>query len=493
MSSVSWVAEKSASEVVVLLKNAYTVIREKEKDLTLAAEIGRSLLDNNKMLKSKYEGLLDQVRRYQIESSGDSPDETASMRLIPNQRAREAVIETLERKNSETQRLLDNVIQTNEALSQANDRKTRKLEHEIDLLRGNLDIAADKIQELEEGRKQLQDRARRSDEREVEQQQTEDKAMFQQVTEKLSTLKAENENLLTSKKTVEEKLTNALRDLSELRKQFEQFEFTRKGYDNLQEAYDRQFVHISQLNESLEEHRHVLSRLRDQGLWSPTPSSSEYHGDARSTVSSSTLQGHRLTTTAKPSLLGELEHAWHKGLQVPGQPPAMRESRSDVASSTSRRGHPRLRPSTSFAKLRDLASMTEQNLTSFYNAPSDYAMETILASAGITDRSILEKAARFLQDDEDALLEDDIDLFGPDRTGSVYGSHDLYPCIPNILSKCGGSPSSSEQQNQGVIGQITRSLRSLFRAVWRWCRFAVILTAAVMINLGQGPDAMLEK
>ncbi|KAF7723364.1 hypothetical protein EC973_002063 [Apophysomyces ossiformis] len=492
MSSVSWMAEKSASEVVVLLKNAYTVIH-----LTLAAEIGRSLLDNNRILKSKYENLLDQVRQYQIEANADGGDETSSMRLISNQKAREAIIESLERKNSETQKLLDNAIQANEVMAHTNDRKTRKLEHEISLLRGNLDIAAEKIQELEEARQQLQERCRRSDEREVEQQQTEDKAMLRDLTERLTLLKSENETLMTTKRTVEERLASALRDLSALRKQFEQFEFTRKGYDSLQEAYERQFLHISELNASLEEHRHVLSRLRDRGLWSPTPSSSDYHGDARSTVSSSTLQGQRLLSTAKPSLLGELQHAWNKGLHVPMQPPMMRESRSEISSTSSRRGQSRLRPSTSFAKLRDLASMTEQNLTSFYNAPSEYAMETILATAGITDRSVLQKVARLLEEDEDDSLYDedeDVDLFGPDRTSSVYGSHDLYPCIPNILSKCSGSPSSSaEQPSQGVIGQIIQSLRSLFRAVFRWCRFAVILAAAVMINLGQGPDAMLEK
>jgi len=65
--SGSWNVSKSQAELTGMLKEAYNVIRERERDLTLAAEIGKSLLENNIALKAKYEGAIVQLQHLQRE------------------------------------------------------------------------------------------------------------------------------------------------------------------------------------------------------------------------------------------------------------------------------------------------------------------------------------------------------------------------------------------------------------------------------------------
>ncbi|KAL0088644.1 hypothetical protein J3Q64DRAFT_1341311 [Phycomyces blakesleeanus] len=552
MSSVSWVAEKSAVELVTLLKNAYTVLRDKEKDLTLAAEIGRSLLENNMSLKSKYEALLGQVQTYQQEivldrrearrgelifgnttpdprndaassqSKGDRGTETTdddTMHFVSHQHSRQAIIESLERKNVEIQTMLEQALSENASAGQINDRKTRQLETEIVWLRTNLEEATTRIEELKENQHNRQERIRRHDEREFEQQITEDQALLEDLTEKVSGLLTDNEHLASSKKAVEEKLACAVHDLGQLRSQFEQFQFNQQGYSLLQEAYQRQFKHIAELNESLEEHRQVLSRLRDRGIWSArqSPSVSDYGAAKTRVVPSTTMSSTTLRDPdhhQKQSLLGELENAWQQKKCAPQTPhlstndiwPVLQESQSETLSSASIHNRvepprPRLRSASSFAKLRDLATMTERNLTSFCSAPGNYAMEAFLTSAGITDRSILDESISFLAQseniDEDGqerhtFIFDDIEMFGPDGTGSLYDAMDLYPHLCDMTFSSADTLDSDESE-QGIVSRIKHLLRCIFRSVWRWCRFAMVLATAVLINLWQGPDAMLER
>ncbi|KAI8379703.1 uncharacterized protein BYT42DRAFT_495340 [Radiomyces spectabilis] len=441
MSSISWAAEKSATELVGLLKTTYAALREKEKDLTLAAELGNSLLQNNMMLKSKYETLLQHF-----------DDDSVSMRLIPNPCAREALIEALERKNADTQKMLDHALQTSEKAKEAQEKRSRKLQTEIESLRHHLDSAAQKIQELEDHRLRNESRHQRTNLAEFEEQHLEDQALIDELTKRMLDLQYENHNLFETKKAVELKLINTLHDLSCLRAQFEEFQFTQQGYVDLQEAYQRQFTHIAELNESLEEHRNVLMKLRDKGLWTPQSSS-----------------------------------------------PPMQASHSEQTSSNascSQPDAPRLRSSSSFARLREFANMTERNLTSFYNAPGDYALKTFLSTTNLMhDEAALNNAMDFFNRtaNED---KDFSDLFGPLDQEYLHASYDIYPPVSDTYitpSSKSGANSKRSQPPGSIYGRILYLIKRIFRAVWRWCRFAIILATAVMINLWQGPEGMTDK
>ncbi|KAI7870370.1 hypothetical protein BDF14DRAFT_1720853 [Spinellus fusiger] len=474
MSSVSWVAEKSAVELVVLLKNAYTALRDKEKGMMIDSLIDDfiaciSLLENNMSLKSKYETLLDQLifgntlsdSQSHLVHPNDSETADEEMHFVSQHHSRQAFIETLERKNAEVQAMLEQAIAENVTAGHLNNKKTHQLETEIAWLRTSLENATMRIEELKEDQHHRQERTRRSDQRHVEQQLTEDQAFLNSLSERVSSLLTDNENLVSSKRLVEEKLSCAIRDLNQLRSQFEQFQLNQQGYHLLQEAYQRQFRHISELNESLEEHRQILSRLRERGMCA--------------TVSTTTLNDFT-APSYKQSLLGELEHAWQK--KTPLNTPSLFDSKS-----------------------KNIASMTERNLTCFYNAPGNYAIETFLSSAGITDCAVLESAVQFLSQSESgyqdshhgshSVLFDDLEMYGAEESQGHYDIQNLYPCLSDIHLTMDSL--NTEEPSKGIISRILYHIRCLFRSVWRWCRFAMVLATAVMINIWQGPDAMLER
>ncbi|KAG1146821.1 hypothetical protein G6F37_004503 [Rhizopus arrhizus] len=431
ISSVSWIAEKSASELGALLKNAYKSLREKEKDLVLVAEIGKSLLEHNQNLKADYDKLLQNVSTLN--------ERREDMRLISNKKAYDKIIESLERKNEEIQCMLERTNQHSHLSQQNHERNQRKLETEIEILQSNLDIAAQKIQELEEARLLSQERANRQHESRIEQQHKEDLILLEELSAKIEDLYKENKYLQKSKKILEEKLTITLKDLERLRKEFEQFEITQEGYLTLQEAFQRQTDHVKELNDRLEEHRAVLSQYHEKGSLSNASSCNLMHE----------LKG------SVASLMKESDH-------------------SELSSSDSNYS----------SKLYDFASLTERHLASFYNAPADYAFDTILSTVGIDDRATLHEAEKlFCNHDEER-------LFGPERSESIYAELNLYPSDQILpithLPK-------QELQPKGLIHRILFHIRYLFRSVFRWCRFALILVTAILINLWKGPDLILDK
>lgn len=422
-------------------------------DLLLAAEIGKSLLEHNQNLKRDYDKLIQNVS--DCKARGDEDEKMRSSR-----KAYDAIIESLEQKNAEIQSMLDQTQQHSQLTQQQYELKQRKLESEIIKLTADLDIAASKIHELEELSVQKRQIRKHMDEmRDFElQQKSDDLVLMEELTTKMQELFNENKQLQASKKSVEEKLIISLHDLEKLRSNFEHFELTQQGYSTLQEAFERQTIHIQELNDSLEDHRQILSRLRDKGLLHSNSASLYNDGDdSKPTIASSSMQ----------SLMGELENAFssrkHTGLT---------KSNSDSNLST-------------FTKIYDLASMTERKLTSFYNGPGDCILETLLSTVGVNDRRILEEAENLLESASD-------ELFAPDGN-DMYAELNLYPNILPTISSQLLKLDDDDTQPKGLSNRILFQIRYLFRSIFRWCRFAIILVTAVLINLWKGPDLILEK
>lgn len=454
--------------------------------MVLAAELGKSLLEHNLRLKSSYDSLLHSstppvtpssstVPIQDEEDSGiDSNEEEHTMRFIPSRGTREAMIEVLERKNTELTGKLEIAMTEQDKLSLTNSKKTRQLENEINLLKGNLDIATSKIQELHD----MNQRQKKVElYQNIASQHTEDENLVDELYSEIDKVQQEREQVTQSKIELEAKLATTLKDLGELKKQFEKFEFTQNDFGELQEAYERQFTHIDELKCSLEEHRSILQKLKERGVsihsTRSTPAPSCYGGDQ----------------FRKNTLLGELETEWLKSNKT--SPVATNTSdKSEFLSTPLLTQHHMFQPPF----LRDF---TEKSLAAFYNAPS-IGLESVLSKATGIDQSLLDDALNFINEIEAQHNEEkcmalynnfqqdedfDFDIFN-----DQYPSSDLYP-----------SPLNPEQMQiqrfvnepNSIVGRLRNHVRKLFTLIWRWCRFTMVLTTALLISAWQGPDALL--
>ncbi|KAI8974362.1 hypothetical protein BDB01DRAFT_729194 [Pilobolus umbonatus] len=463
MSSVSWMAEKTSNDLIPMLKNAYHALKDKERDLVLAAELGKSLLEHNLKLKANYDNLLKtstppitpssstETVVIQDEDSGiDSCDEDHTMRFIPSRGTRNAMIEVLERNNHEMSRKLEQAMQEQDALTKMNTKNTRKLENEIALLQSNLEIASNKIQELHS----MNEKKKTSVEVKVVDEDQE--VLVDELYNEIDKAEKEKYEMEQSKLEIELKLATTLKDLRELRDQFEKFEFTQQDYEKLQEAYERQFDHINELNSSLEEHRGVLQKLKEKGVTVYSPHSSAAPSEAGDEPQS--------------TLLGELESAWIK------------------KNSTS------LPNSLSGPFLRDLTDFTERSLVAFYQAPS-VGLESILSKATGLDQQVLDDTLSLIhQIEQEHYEEKRLALYNPEDISPydlVAQDHlpedHLYPEPPVFMPLT----QFVDQTATTFIEKLKEYVRKLFRVVWRWCRFTMILTTALLISAWQGPDSLL--
>lgn len=464
----------------------------------LAAEIGKSLLENNIRLKSSYEDLLKQTQKScngaplptpssslatnlpegndsGIDESTDEDyddDDEPALRFVPSHRTREAMIEVLERKNVELTKRLETALEEKEAADKSNTKRVRKLEAEIETLKSNLEIATTKIHELEE----MNERQRRLEAMHstasVEASKAED-SMIDELLNKIEKLELQNNLVSNSKQELETKLANTLNDLCKLKEQFEQFQFTQKDYEALQEAYERQFRHIAELNASVEDHRNVLQKLKERGI--------NIHS-SRTTPAPSACASVK-SYTFRNTLMGELETEWLKQRS----PHVHVDDTCTVGSESAKPVTPTFQP---------LREFTEKTLAGFYGAPDDSGLESLLAKASGIDKNLLDEALSFISkieqshDETKCLDQFEYDSDDDDNTFEIfddrYPSHDLYPS-PQIsfeVERVTRAPKT-------FLGRIRRTVRLFFRAVWRWCRFAVILTTAVLISVWNGPEGML--
>ncbi|KAI7900026.1 uncharacterized protein BX663DRAFT_440091 [Cokeromyces recurvatus] len=468
LSSISGIAEKSASELGSLLKNTYKLLKEKEKNLYMAAELGKGLLEHNQVLRADYDKLLENIRNCQTEKESYDND----MRFISsNKRTYDHVIESLERKNAEIEAVLEQTQKQAESTNQTHLQRQRKLESEIEILKDNLDMAAAQVQELEEERHVQQTRRKQLDDRKrLEKQRIEDEELLEQLTNQLQDLYVDNKHLQASKKLVEEKLIHSLHDLDMLRKDFENFNLTQESYLALQEAFEKQRIHIQELNDSLEEHRLVLSRLRDKALLS------HYSDDTVPSLSTNGDPSVFSAGTLKQNLMGELEDAWAK-------------NQENLKSNYNHHHHHASLFSTN--RLCDLAHLTERNVTSFCNAPADYALEKFLSSIGIDNRSILDEAERFFKSSSSSSSNYNVDdLFEPQNDDVDFAENNLYPTYFSTAATTTTTTTDTEkeQPKKGLLNLILFQIRYLIRSLLRWCRYAIILATALFINLWKGPD-----
>ncbi|ORZ10151.1 hypothetical protein BCR42DRAFT_381062 [Absidia repens] len=526
ISSMSWIADKGPQDLIPLLKNAYTAIKEKEKDLTLAAEIGKQLLSTNVELEQNYRQLLQRQQQQPLsatdENESTDDDECPDMQYIPSMNARQVIIEVLEQKNVELNERLESLSTEHTTMKNTSGKRTKQLEAEMTALKNDLEMATNKIQELELLNKKQQENQLRNRNGKNNSNNENEATSIDGLLNDVQRLETEHQQALEAKRTMESKLAAALTDLHQLKQQFDNFEFTESGYKTLQQTYDRQFQHITQLNQSLEDHRAVFQKLRDRGInihslsSTPCPSVIMKQND-------NTSDHHH----PHHSLLDELESEWNKrnnhGTATTPAPSQQQDPSFPLGS----------QPKPTATSSSSSSTSSSSLLFSQYFGDMD-PFESLLTKATGIDNGLIDDALNLINQ-----LEQGIEQQGNNQTTnkvpasiSAVGDDAFMTTWTTIASHMGGVDSSSSiinnnndhdhdlhlalveytfpsqdlypdlpSSSSGTLtrydpsmtrpGLVRQWISKAFQRLWRWFRFAFVLSTAVMISLWSGPDEML--
>jgi hypothetical protein len=473
-------------------------------DLTLAAEIGKSLLENNIALKSKYESAIVQLQHLQrarskaatftiqnlekhatpiappntsleniSENLTDDLDESDSESLhgwssaydLPSPSGEFPVkrksprnssglnytdlenIKELESRNQELQQQLDEAIREYNDCDKMNKSKIRKLEADINHYHEACTLATQKIEDLE-----------KENERLIQKQKTdfwnlkytkksnENENFIETLLHKVQDLEDQNNLVEKAKIEIERRLQRTTTELESFKKEYNDLLETAKDYERLQLINHDQEKYIAELNESLEEQRALVVNYRS-GMWSAKTSRANSISDGGSIMSSalrrlSDPDGMRAMFGAAPkqnkdnsgiggkikkSLLSELENEWFRELKIFQQ---------DV-----KKGYGSGASSPSFSPIS-----SEKDLNEFF----------------LANGARLDDEMDYLSDDEFSFLDEfDVD-------------HE-----------------KANRLREWFYIRWARAIYLFLRKIWRWCRFILILIAAVIMALYRGPDDVL--
>ncbi|KAG9306545.1 hypothetical protein G9A89_004742 [Geosiphon pyriformis] len=484
-SNCSWnIASKSNAELTADLKDAHARLKEKERDLHLAAEIGKSLLENNIKLKGSYEELLvklqhqsrqrqqgyghsisDRIPRIappntgleafpEEESDWDNESDNEStagyssgIEMVPNRirtRSQPRIgmsqkdydnIRELEFNNTELQARIESLINENKEFEKTSKTKIRHLEADIQLLYDQCSQAADKIETLEHENQRLQ--KKQSEDfwnLKYNQKCTDNDDVIDRLLKKVKEFEDSNHSLERTKIDLEKRLNQTKTELNTLQEQHQELQQTAKDYVALKERYDNQAEYVTELRMSLEEQRMINLGMRS-GMNSRPGSFSE--GAMRRVSDPDAIVNLRGITPAvtsgqsnknvRPTLLDELESQWYRELSI------FQRGRKN-----GNNGAPPFSP-----------VMSESDFSEYYTRSTamSEAGEDIIDYMSEDEFTFLEQ---FKEDDEKAML-----------------------------------------RREWFFRRWARIIYKILRLFWRWCRFLVLLIAAVMMALYRGPDAVL--
>ncbi|CDS12285.1 hypothetical protein LRAMOSA04480 [Lichtheimia ramosa] len=545
---------KSPEELRSLVQEAYTTLRAKEKDIKLAAEVGWALLENNLELKARHETLekslhvsrtsspeLDMkpstsiltrsnnthatasriLQRVDSSDSQQSNDTNSTMRLISKEQADEAIVRMLTEKNAEIQHILDTTLARHEAARQADLERTQRLEQEMNQLQTRLDQAAQTIERLEKSKSEtLQQQAATAAAAEESVCSSYDDHML---TTRLAQLQQEHERLLAGKATTQSKLDKATWDLEQWQKQIANLEIIDQKYKVQQMAFAQQARDIARLTGTLEDYRTQMTQVDTTSNKSSRSNHSRLYldNDTQFTYSSDKLKQPATMTPSKSnqttSLLCELERTWAKERRTRAAPPPpltlvssnhyRRRASSNVTDSAT------TNKKSSVQELQPISATSPVHM--LYESPTstsngDGSHISLSSSSSSSEGGMLlpspstysslssRKYARSLHPSPSSIVagfEDGSCTIPPSLYANLSACCSRRPLIP--------SPPIRRFRRRSVVppSSSSNSLCSILlwfpllmiHKIWAWYKFSLILFLAVLINLWQGPDAILEK
>jgi hypothetical protein len=468
----------------------------------LAAEIGKSLLENNMALKSNYDHLLSNYSPYPTPSNSSSSliklaatteeDQEQDLKYVPST-TREALVEMLEKKNQDLSGKLETVLCKQEKLDRSHTKRARQLKNQVELLQDSLDHAVTKIQEMEKRKTLTKDSISSTilSNNIATEQDKQEKNLNTILTVnsntcagdcidlklKMDQLKAENDHVSQAKAQIEKNLFETLHDLRLLKQQCEDFQFTMHNHEQLQKTFDAQNLHINELKNSLEEHRHVLTKLREGGIYL-SAEEQENHEEISQDMS------------LRNNLLTEIENAWFKHQTLTSSLLYSQEEDEEYEGDCS---------TTS-------SSILFQPFQAIYNQlPNvDTALESILVKAGVVEKDALDDALSLIGRLEN---EYDHEKFMLEKRHLCY--KDDYQCIDALQDEISSSSSScssctfdypdepidvqatfTTKKPTGLTGFVQNLIKSMIYMTWKWFRFTLIMTIAIFMSIKEGPNAL---
>lgn len=373
-----------------------------------------------------------------------------------------------------------------------------------------------------------------------------------QLMKRMEALKAENSRLIFAKSVVEEKLAQASEELEHLRLQAAKYQSMMTQFDSKQTAYRQQLDYIATLSSTLEDYRNRLSHVRDKGVWlsdeEEEQQQQQQHAAASSsrgkrkgimtTTPESTSGGRKSTSTARmkatkkrsqTNLMSELQRAWSKtDLRIDNnsKPSQTTNIVKDISSTTDKDNSATSNMSNASNPLTNtpgyhvkniLRATDEADVNNLSIRPSRRCRSSKGKSASssavyssstpCTDRLISTAAATISTADYEDVHQN-IDNDGSDREAVTYPHLDgesICPYIPKLTFPQrylrpyplhGATTASSSSRHLPAQVRESRQRWIGFNAVeaaYRWTRFSLVLFLAVLINISQGPDAILEK
>lgn len=523
-------------------------------DIKLAAEVGWALLENNLELKARHETLekslhvsrtsspeLDMkpstsiltrsnnthatasriLQRVDSSDSQQSNDTNSTMRLISKEQADEAIVRMLTEKNAEIQHILDTTLARHEAARQADLERTQRLEQEMNQLQTRLDQAAQTIERLEKSKSEtLQQQAATAAAAEESVCSSYDDHML---TTRLAQLQQEHERLLAGKATTQSKLDKATWDLEQWQKQIANLEIIDQKYKVQQMAFAQQARDIARLTGTLEDYRTQMTQVDTTSNKSSRSNHSRLYldNDTQFTYSSDKLKQPATMTPSKSnqttSLLCELERTWAKERRTRAAPPPpltlvssnhyRRRASSNVTDSAT------TNKKSSVQELQPISTTSPVHM--LYESPTstsngDGSHISLSSSSSSSEGGMLlpspstysslssRKYARSLHPSPSSIVagfEDGSCTIPPSLYANLSACCSRRPLIP--------SPPIRRFRRRSVVppSSSSNSLCSILlwfpllmiHKIWAWYKFSLILFLAVLINLWQGPDAILEK
>lgn len=419
------------------------------------------------------------------------------LQFIPAHRTREALFELLQKENADLSKQLENTLERRKVLDRKNAKKARQLEAQVSFLQKSLDHATSKIQELEEYRKKktlTKDSSTKlsidnngsvtianNEDETLGQKWLDENFCYKDLLNQHEQLKLENAHVMKSKAEVETKLAASVQNMRSLQQQFEEFQLSVQDHDELKRACEAQQIHIEELNKSLEEHRLMVTNLRERAIHVSSALSSSC-----SSISSEDgiyTQKIREDNTKREDLLTELENAWFKHQSSP----------------------PRTRQ-TSSAKSTKASILDNPIQTVYDQLPNvDLALESIIVKAGVVEKDAIDDALsllgrleneydheKFLKEKRYIYYNDDsdyLDKYFSERSSArdkyYEQDEDLQICLHGDMNTLVlPSPPS------GILGFVKNIFQSIVFSTWRWFRFSIIMTIAVLLSIKDGPDGL---
>jgi hypothetical protein len=348
-------------------------------------------------------------------------------------------IQELEIANEELSSQLDNLLSESQESEKTYKAKIRRLESEFQGSQDMYAAAIEKIELLEQDnqrliKKQSEDFWNLKYNRTTCENDNDD--IIARLQQKVADLDKSNHLLERTKAEIEKNLKRTVKEMEAVRMKYTEVLQESKDFKELQAKYEEQSEHIAELSMSLEEQREINTSMRSgfrSGIHSRAGSFSENALRRLSDPDAmNALRGVTSTVGNKNprrTLLDELESEFYRDLAM-----FQRDRKKG------KNGTPPFSP-----------VMSESDL-------SEYARSVGMSEA---EEDIL-SAVDYMSDDEFQFLDE----FKEDDEKAM-------------------------RRREWFFRRWARAIIRFLRSIWRWCRFLVLLCAAVLMALYRGPDDVL--